>query len=148
MNHYLNLIKKSISKINPKLKNIDKISLNLYKHIEDVNTPEELDDAVYMVVHTILTSNLEGRESKKVIKFLNSTAINIWDHPIFSSYVKTEKEIEILQTEIEVEEGVLECPKCKSIRVLSYQLQTRSADEPMTIFARCTNKACKYRWKE
>lgn len=37
------------------------------------------------------------------------------------------------------------CRKCKSKRCSYYQLQTRSADEPMTTFVTCIN--CGNRWK-
>lgn len=37
------------------------------------------------------------------------------------------------------------CGKCKSKACTYYQLQTRSADEPMTTFVTCTN--CGNRWK-
>lgn len=37
------------------------------------------------------------------------------------------------------------CSKCKSKACTYYQLQTRSADEPMTTFVTCTN--CGQRWK-
>ena len=37
------------------------------------------------------------------------------------------------------------CSKCKSRACTYYQLQTRSADEPMTTFVTCTN--CGNRWK-
>tara|TARA_B110000467_G_C18248101_1_gene438694 strand:+ start:158 stop:673 length:516 start_codon:yes stop_codon:yes gene_type:complete len=37
------------------------------------------------------------------------------------------------------------CGKCKSKACTYYQLQTRSADEPMTTFVTCTN--CGQRWK-
>ena len=37
------------------------------------------------------------------------------------------------------------CGKCKSTACTYYQLQTRSADEPMTTFVTCTN--CGKRWK-
>ncbi|CAJ0946470.1 unnamed protein product, partial [Mesorhabditis belari] len=40
------------------------------------------------------------------------------------------------------------CPKCSHERAYFMQLQTRSADEPMTIFYRCANHQCKHRWKE
>ena len=42
-------------------------------------------------------------------------------------------------------EGVFQCRKCKSKATEYYQLQTRSADEPMTTFVTCTN--CENRWK-
>ena len=38
-----------------------------------------------------------------------------------------------------------ECRKCKSNRCSYYQLQTRSADEPMTTFVTCID--CGNRWK-
>lgn len=37
------------------------------------------------------------------------------------------------------------CGKCKSTACTYYQLQTRSADEPMTTYVTCTN--CGNRWK-
>ncbi|KZV64760.1 hypothetical protein PENSPDRAFT_690471 [Peniophora sp. CONT] len=38
------------------------------------------------------------------------------------------------------------CPKCNNERAYYYQLQIRSADEPMTTFLRCT--ACAHQWRE
>ena len=40
--------------------------------------------------------------------------------------------------------GFIKCSKCKSAEVDVEQKQTRSADEPMTLFALCTN--CGSRW--
>ena len=37
------------------------------------------------------------------------------------------------------------CGKCKERKCTYYQMQTRSADEPMTVFVRCT--VCGNRWK-
>lgn len=37
------------------------------------------------------------------------------------------------------------CGKCKQRKCTYYQMQTRSADEPMTTFVRCT--VCSNRWK-
>jgi DNA-directed RNA polymerase III subunit RPC11 len=38
------------------------------------------------------------------------------------------------------------CPKCENHRAYYMQFQTRSADEPMTVFYKCT--ACGSHWKE
>jgi DNA-directed RNA polymerase III subunit RPC11 len=38
------------------------------------------------------------------------------------------------------------CPKCEHTRAFFMQLQTRSADEPMTTFYKCCN--CGIIWKE
>lgn len=40
------------------------------------------------------------------------------------------------------------CPKCSHPRAFFQQLQTRSADEPMTIFYRCCDLECAHTWRE
>jgi transcription elongation factor S-II len=41
--------------------------------------------------------------------------------------------------------GLFYCGKCKQNKTTYYQMQTRSADEPMTTFVTCLN--CQNRWK-
>jgi transcription elongation factor S-II len=41
--------------------------------------------------------------------------------------------------------GIFQCGKCRKWKTTYYQLQTRSADEPMTTFVTCMN--CNKRWK-
>jgi DNA-directed RNA polymerase subunit M/transcription elongation factor TFIIS len=43
-------------------------------------------------------------------------------------------------------DGMLTCGKCKSKKTSYFEMQTRSADEPMTVFAKC--HACGARWKQ
>ncbi|XP_019881680.1 DNA-directed RNA polymerase III subunit RPC10 [Aethina tumida] len=40
------------------------------------------------------------------------------------------------------------CPKCSHPRAYFMQLQTRSADEPMTTFYRCCNPECNHNWRD
>ncbi|RKP14321.1 POLR3K [Piptocephalis cylindrospora] len=40
------------------------------------------------------------------------------------------------------------CPKCENPRAYYRQVQTRSADEPMTVFYKCTNYDCQHQWRE
>tara|TARA_B100000287_G_scaffold71469_1_gene62983 strand:- start:10157 stop:10660 length:504 start_codon:yes stop_codon:yes gene_type:complete len=42
-------------------------------------------------------------------------------------------------------DGMFKCNKCKSMKTVYYQMQTRSADEPMTTFVTCTD--CSFKWK-
>lgn len=42
-------------------------------------------------------------------------------------------------------EGLFKCGKCKSTKTSYYQMQTRSADEPMTTYVAC--RGCGNRWK-
>jgi len=45
----------------------------------------------------------------------------------------------------ETQDGILKCPRCKSMKTEYIEVQTRSADEPTT--KKCTCNACDYRWK-
>ena len=45
----------------------------------------------------------------------------------------------------EISDGIFVCNKCKSKKTTYYQMQTRSADEPMTTFVTCAN--CNLKWK-
>lgn len=40
------------------------------------------------------------------------------------------------------------CPKCSFDRAYFMQVQTRSADEPMTTFYRCCNPECHHNWRD
>lgn len=41
--------------------------------------------------------------------------------------------------------GLFKCNKCKNFKTTYYELQTRSADEPMTVFVTC--HVCRITWK-
>lgn len=41
-----------------------------------------------------------------------------------------------------------ECPQCSHKRAYFMQLQTRSADEPMTTFYKCCNHECGHNWRD
>lgn len=56
-----------------------------------------------------------------------------------------ETAIELAKAKMDAEyEGILKCPKCKSNKTSYFQMQTRSADEPMTTYAECL---CGNKWK-
>jgi hypothetical protein len=55
-------------------------------------------------------------------------------------------EREALKAASEIDyEGLFKCAKCKSTKTRYYQMQTRSADEPMTTYVTCVN--CGAKWK-
>lgn len=67
-------------------------------------------------------------------------------------YAQTEKKLkeEELAKEVTANQqlapkGMFRCGKCKSDKTAYYQMQTRSADEPMTTFVMCID--CGKRWK-
>lgn len=66
-----------------------------------------------------------------------------WNNPCFDNY----KECIVMKQDIasQIEEGVLECFKCKSKKIISFQKQIRSADEGITTFSQCSE--CGNKWK-
>lgn len=40
------------------------------------------------------------------------------------------------------------CPACGNGRAYFMQIQTRSADEPMTTFYKCTTQTCGHNWRD
>lgn len=65
-----------------------------------------------------------------------------WHILIENKKIRDEKKY---NTEVEASTDNFKCRKCKSNKCTYYQLQTRSADEPMTTFVQCIN--CGNRWK-
>ena len=60
--------------------------------------------------------------------------------------VKSARKMELLSRENNVQgTSMFKCGKCKKNNCTYYQMQTRSADEPMTTFVTCLN--CSKRWK-
>jgi DNA-directed RNA polymerase subunit M/transcription elongation factor TFIIS len=52
---------------------------------------------------------------------------------------------EYINNEKKNQDGFFKCGRCKSMKTTYYQMQTRSADEPMTVFVSCLN--CERNWK-
>ena len=52
---------------------------------------------------------------------------------------------EYLAKEVKNQDGLFTCNRCRTKKTTYYQLQTRSADEPMTTFVSCLN--CDKNWK-
>lgn len=85
------------------------------------------------------------------IKKINSTKQTITYTPnefidfIFSNKKET-KEVNINYYDGEDTKGLIPCKKCKG-KTKWTQKQTRSADEPMTVFLQCMNPTCQYQWR-
>jgi transcription elongation factor S-II len=65
-----------------------------------------------------------------------------WEELIKSKSIRDKNKFE---QNIEAATDTFTCRKCRSKKCTYYQMQTRSADEPMTIFVTCID--CGNRWK-
>jgi DNA-directed RNA polymerase subunit M/transcription elongation factor TFIIS len=67
-----------------------------------------------------------------------------WAKSLYKLKAK-ELERETFAAKDEDYDGMFKCRKCKSKKTTYYQMQTRSADEPMTTYVTC--KSCGLKWK-
>tara|TARA_B100000123_G_C25728826_1_gene428230 strand:+ start:577 stop:1092 length:516 start_codon:yes stop_codon:yes gene_type:complete len=154
-----------IKKINNILNDV-KLSMNIEKSIFNYSISEcdkrnIVKDwknihfvTVYVCKMKMLYFNLKKDEIKEMIKnkkidikniaFLSHTEIfpAKWKDKIEEKKVRLENKY---FPKIEASTDNFTCGKCKSKECTYYQLQTRSADEPMTTFVTCIN--CGSRWK-
>lgn len=52
-------------------------------------------------------------------------------------FIEREKKSKLIYNEKSSEKGIFHCPKCKSFKIEMEEKQTRSSDEPMTIYCKC-----------
>jgi len=69
-----------------------------------------------------------------------------WDHPNLETLRgEFREQDDFFENPPQVEEGVMECKRCKSRRTFSFSKQTRRSDESATVFIRCSN--CDYMYR-
>ena len=102
----------------------------------------------YNLEHSNLSERLLSGEVKgRCIALMNSTSMDPNGRHAQAIKAKEEKQNKIMNGKMDEENfsGLFTCGKCKSKKTTYYQMQTRSADEPMTTFVTCLN--CSKRWK-
>jgi len=81
------------------------------------------------------------------IKCIPSYDLIKWYTPcLVEEMIREDQELEYLTNPPTIQEGIFECKKCSSKRVLSFSKQTRRGDESTSVFALCDT--CKHQWKE
>ena len=107
---------------------------------------------LFCIKNAFINGGLRERLEKGETKckdMINMNSEHLWlngPHAIAIANQRT-KELEILKYKAQEEDyiGVFKCGKCKSMKTTYYQMQTRSADEPMTTYVECSD--CGNRWK-
>lgn len=93
---------------------------------------------------TLYRKFIKGKINAKKLAFMTHQEMNpkIWKE-LITAKIKRDKNITEIDTSAATNE--FKCYKCKKRQCTYYQLQTRSADEPMTTFVTCL--ICGNRWK-
>ena len=94
--------------------------------------------------NALLNNVKDGSVSVKTLAFMTHQEMQPekWD-PLIQAKIKKDKSK--YDTQQEAMTDTFKCRKCYSKKCSYYQMQTRSADEPMTTFVTCLE--CANRWK-
>jgi transcription elongation factor S-II len=154
-----------INKLKDILKN-DKLASNLekgifnysLKHAEKINVVKKWDNNYFVKIYVnrlrTIRSNLKDEKlfksiiNKKIkaheVAFMSHQEMqpDNWSELLELKKIRDENKYE---PKLEASTDDFKCWKCKSKKCTYYQLQTRSADEPMTTFVSCLD--CGNRWK-
>ena len=147
--------------------NDDKISSNLEKGVlnysinvsNNKNIVKKWDNGYFVIIYTerlrtVLFNLKNNKELLKKIKNKEIKAHNLafmnhqeMDPERWKPLIEDKKirDKNMYNPQIDANTDNFTCGKCKSNRCSYYQLQTRSADEPMTTFVTCID--CGNRWK-
>lgn len=129
-------------------KNIKTIEELIYKYCNtfsnDSNDIENIyKESIYQVIGDILSKKFT---MKTIAQYIKDGKLG-FNHNSYDDIKSKQKEQDdYLVCPFEVEEGVMECHKCNSKKVISYAKQTRGGDESTTIFCTCVNPKCGHRW--
>ena len=117
------------------------VQFQLFYINEREKTMEELKITNYFILNPVLRKELKPHE----IPFMTTFERN---PKLWSTFVAAENKKEASMFDVPVESITdrYYCRRCNQNKTTYFQLQVRSADEPMTTFITCT--VCNNRWKE
>lgn len=114
----------------------------------ETDKPDDIIHAAYehyadLVERCLAHPGMESKQGWKVIWY--DTPTKTAYHDFKTAYHKTLSDAKKLMAEkSRTSVGLFTCPRCKSLDVDTEQKQTRSADEPMTIFCQCTQCSLRF----
>ena len=120
-------------------------NLSLFdRHIKKVSKG---DPALYNEYILEVVEKVQQRHSLSSIMDMIKQEKLLFNSDAFREYrLDMDESDNYITNPFEIEEGVMECRKCGSNKVISYTKQMRSADEPATVFGICSK--CNHKWRE
>lgn len=123
-----------------------RLTLKNGKLLLDSENPDKsiLTDLLYYV-QSQGTSETEAEMQESCLHYSSPEDFVFSLPPFQNQRVETEIESTRLSKGVQLSESSQPCIACKQKKVVYYEKQTRSADEPMTIFYSCLN--CGKNWR-
>lgn len=138
---YRNLGKQVLGTVFKKPSNIDVIEKYIFHGTKNIN---DYNNLLYECM-SYFNMNRDASSIRLILKDISRNRV-LWSNTTYEPYlIKKQEEDQFNSQPFEIEEGVMECGKCGSKRTISFQKQTRSADEGATTFAQCVD--CGNKWK-
>ena len=123
-------------------------ALNIVKKWDNPYFVQIYTDHLFTIISNLNNETIQNKLKNKEIKvheiaFMTHQEMNEkrWEKLLEAKKLKEEN---MYAPKLEASTDDFTCGRCKSKKCTYYQLQTRSADEPMTTFVTCLN--CGKRW--
>ena len=120
----------------------------VYKFLDDLTDTSENEsksDLLYFYMYEVYTEYMIIPKLEDLFQSIKMKQFG-YHHSNFEKIKKClEEEQNFIENPPVVEEGVIECGKCKSKRTFSFNKQTRSGDEAVTVFVRCADCGHQFR---
>jgi DNA-directed RNA polymerase subunit M/transcription elongation factor TFIIS len=109
------------------------------------NDPQQDTSLFYFLMYEMHVEWSLCPKLDELFSYLKTNNLGL-NHVIFDDIKHRLKENdEFISNPPQVEEGVIECQRCKSKRTFSFSKQTRSGDEACTVFVRCAQ--CNFQFR-
>lgn len=103
-----------------------------------------LTDARYLLYEMIVDLSIHPNLRLQMENLGNGLVL--WNHPNLRTVREGFQEQDaFIEQPPEIDEGIIQCKRCKSNRTFSFSKQTRRGDESTTVFVRCSKCSFSFR---
>lgn len=114
-------------------------------YIDDVLSDKMKHKLLYYYIYEIHVEWNILPKLDELYDFIKNQKLGYYNKTFNEHRICIDEEDDFIENPPQVEEGVIECKRCKSLRTISFNKQTRSGDEATAVFVRCSE--CNFQFK-